>query len=121
MPHETALFSEENGVKILSFVRDAQGNADLDLTRHYFANNLLPDTQGWPRLVIDFTGVVTLDSASLGPLVQKLRDTQDMKGSLALTGITGPALREIFAITRFDKVFAIYPSRAEAISAAALS
>lgn len=115
-PH-AVLFAEENGVKTISFARDERGNADQDQVRHFFANDLLAQTQGWKRLVIDLSGVVSLDSASLGPLVQKLREIQDLKGSLALAGVTSPALREIFALTRFDKVFAIHPTRGEAVAA----
>lgn len=119
MPHDIVTISQEGGVHVIAFNRDERGSADQDQVRFFFANELLIRTQAWPRLVIDLTGVVTLDSSSLGPLVQKLRDTQDVKGSLALTGLVSPALREIFAITRFDKVFAIYPTRAEAVVAAA--
>jgi anti-anti-sigma regulatory factor len=49
--------------------------------------------------------------------VQKLREIQDLKGQLALAGVNSPALKEIFALTRFDKVFPIYATREEAIAA----
>jgi anti-anti-sigma regulatory factor len=42
---------------------------------------------------------------------------QQAGGRLALTGIDSPALEEIFALTRFDKVFPIYKTRAEALAA----
>lgn len=116
---QAVLFAEESGVRTISFARDERGNADQDQVRHFFANDLLPQTQGWKFMVIDLTGVVSLDSASLGPLVQKLREVQDLKGAMALAGVTSPALREIFALTRFDKVFAIHPSRVEAVAAVA--
>jgi anti-anti-sigma regulatory factor len=51
--------------------------------------------------------------------VQKLREIQDFKGVLALSGVHSPALKEIFALTRFDKVFAIYATRDEAVKALA--
>ena len=113
--------AEENGVNILAFVRDERGAADQDRVRFFFAHELLKTTASWQRMVIDLSGVITLDSASLGPLVQKLREIQDLKGSLALTGVSSPALREIFSLTRFDKVFAIHANRAEAISAVSAS
>lgn len=108
---------EENGVHIVSFLHDQQGQANTDLVLSYFAGEFLPGTASYRRLVIDLTGVLSLNSASLGPLVQKLREMHDLDGHLALSGVTSPALKEIFALTRFDKVFPIYATRAEAIAA----
>ena len=113
------LHLEEHGVHTIAFHHDEHGVADGDQVRHYFASDLLKSTVGVRRLVIDLTGIAALDSASLGPLVQKLREIQDLKGHLALAGVTSPALKEIFALTRFDKVFPIYPTRAEALAAVA--
>jgi anti-anti-sigma factor len=117
MSVNTVLLIEENGVHIVSFHRDGQGLANVDLVRTFFASDFLRSTSGLKRLVVDLAGVASLDSASLGPLVQKLREIQELKGQLALSGVESPALREIFALTRFDKVFAIYRTRAEAVSA----
>jgi len=114
------LHLEENGVHIIAFHHDQQGQANTDLVLTYFASQFLTGTTGTTgirRLVIDLSGVLSLNSASLGPLVQKLREIQDLEGQLALCGVTSPALKEIFALTRFDKVFPIYPTRAEAITA----
>lgn len=111
------LHLEENGVRIIAFRHDDQTQANTDLVLAYFANDFLTSTAGHERLVIDLSGVVSLNSASLGPLVQKLRESQESKGRLALTGVTSPALKEIFALTRFDKVFPIFATRAEAIAA----
>jgi len=38
---------------------------------------------------------------------------------MALAGVLAPALREIFALTRFDKVFRLFPTRETAIQALA--
>ena len=113
----TVLKLEDNGVNIIAFHHNQQGQANLDLVRAYFANDFLQSTVNIRRLVIDLSGVTSLDSASLGPLVNKLREIQDTKGQLALSGVTSPALKEIFALTRFDKVFPIYATREEAIAA----
>ncbi len=113
------LHLEEHGVHTVAFHHDEHGVADGDQVRHYFAGDFLKGTVGVRRMVIDLTGIASLDSASLGPLVQKLREIQDLKGHLALAGVTSPALKEIFALTRFDKVFPIYATRAEAVAAVA--
>ncbi len=111
------LHLEENGIHIIAFNHDHQGQANADLVLAYFAGEFLTSTAGVRRLIIDLEGVVSLNSASLGPLVQKLREIQGMEGHLALSGVTSSALKEIFALTRFDKVFPIYTNRAEAIAA----
>ena len=110
---------DDHGIHVLTFRRDELGIADLDQVRHYFAHRFLAETSAYPRLVIDLTGVATLDSACLGPLVQRLRLTQQSGGRLALCGVDSPALEEIFALTRFDKVFAFHKTRTEAVAALA--
>ena len=110
---------EDHGVHVLSFRRDELGNANLDQVRHYFAQRFLDETGDFNRLVIDLAGVATLDSACLGPLVQRLRQTQEQNGRLVLCGVDSPALEEIFSLTRFDKVFPFYKTRSEAITAIA--
>ena len=110
---------EERNVHVLSFRRDELGIANLDQVRHYFAQRFLDETNAFPRLVIDLAGVATLDSACLGPLVQRLRQTQAQEGRLALCGVDSPALEEIFSLTRFDKVFPFYKTRTEAVAALA--
>lgn len=109
----------EGDVRIVSFQRDERGNVPLDAVRAYFATLMLEHTQGWHRVVFDLSGVPALDSAALGPLMQKLREVQAAQGRLVLTGVQAPALREIFALTRFDRVFPIVPNRAAAVAAAA--
>lgn len=112
------LVHQEGGVRVLSFQLDEQGRAPLDPVRRYFASAFLDHTAGWHHLVIDLTGVATLDSSCLGPLVQKLRQVQEAQGRLVLAGVASPALEEIFALTRFDKVFPIVATRAEALALA---
>lgn len=103
--------------QVLSFHQGAFGSAMQDQVRLYFARHFLEHTAGLDRLVIDLGGVEALDSAALGPLVQKLRDINSRGGALALCRVEAPALREIFALTRFDKVFPIFAERAAAVAA----
>ena len=106
-----------DGVHTIAFHRDDGGHVNAEFVRRFFASDLLKATSEMSVLVVDLAGVVSLDSSALGPLVQKLRDVQERQGRMALTGVQSPALREIFALTRFDKVFRIYPTRAEAVRA----
>jgi anti-anti-sigma factor len=109
--------ADENGVHVVAFACDANGSANQDFVRGFFANDFTKSVAKYHWLVVDLSGVISLDSASLGPMVQKLRDVQEHKGKLALAGVASAALREIFALTRFDRVFAIYPTRKEAVAA----
>ncbi len=111
--------AHEGPVHIVSFVRNEQGQIGFEQVRNYMASAMLEHTHGWNRLVLDLSGVPALDSSALGPLVQKLREVQEAQGRLVLTGVEAPALKEIFALTRFDRVFPILPTRALAIATAA--
>ena len=113
------VIEEIEGVRAISFQRDERGQANQEMVRLYFSNEFLRTTQGIRRLVVDLSGVLSLDSAALGPLVQKLREVHELDGRMALAGVNSPALKEIFALTRFDKVFPMYPTRDEAIAALA--
>ncbi len=106
-----------DGIHVISFHRDEHGQINAEFARQFFASDLLTATVYMNLLVVDLAGVPSLDSSALGPLVQKLRDVQERHGRMALAGVQSPAMREIFALTRFDKVFKIYPTRAEAIKA----
>ena len=108
---------EIEGVRAISFQRDERGQANQEMVRLYFANEFLKTNVGVRSLVIDLTGVISLDSAALGPLVQKLREVHEVDGGMALAGVLSPALKEIFALTRFDKVFPMYVTRQEAVTA----
>lgn len=117
MAHVQAV--QDGQVHIVSFIRNELGQVGFDQVRAYFASAMLEHTHGWNRLVLDLAGVPALDSSALGPLVQKLREVQEAHGKLVLTGVEAPALKEIFALTRFDRVFPILPTRALAVAAAA--
>ncbi len=108
--------TDENGIASISFQKDDRGLANQEVVRRYFASEFLKGTADVHFLAVDLSGVQSLDSAALGPLVQKLREVQQHHGRMALAGVNSPALREIFALTRFDKVFDIHPSLREAVA-----
>jgi anti-anti-sigma factor len=95
----------------------AKGVSGPDAARTWIASEFLTATAGVRLLVVDLDGIPALDSAALGPLIQRLREMQANRGRMALCGVTAPALREVFSLTRFDQVFPIYPTPAEAVRA----
>ena len=118
-PISNVLLTRDGPVSVISFAKGEDGHVHLEPVKLYLATRLLEHTAGIDRLVIDLSGVASLDSSCLGPLIQKLRQVQQAKGRLVLTGISSPALEEILALTRFDKVFPILKTRAEAVALAA--
>ena len=116
MAPKPVIDSDIKGVRVVSFPRDGEGMCNLDQVRTFFANDFLGHVTGIRRLIIDLTGVASLDSSCLGPLVQKMREIKEHGGRLVLVGVDAPALQEIFALTRFDKVFPIYKTAAEALT-----
>ena len=58
------------------------------------------------KLLIDFSNVEYLSSAVLGKLVAIHKKVQEGKGHMKLAAIK-PSIREVFKITKLDKVFDI--------------
>jgi anti-anti-sigma factor len=116
MPAKAVIDTDLKGIRVLSFPRDGDGNCNLDQVRNFFANDFLGHVAQVRRLIIDLAGVSSLDSSCLGPLVQKMREIKETSGRLVLVGVDAPALQEIFALTRFDKVFPIYRTVDEGLS-----
>lgn len=70
---------------------------------------------GRARFVIDMTQIAFVDSSGLGALVGVLKRVGN-KGEIVVCGL-GDSVRQMFRITRMDRVFAAYPNRAAAIAA----
>jgi anti-sigma B factor antagonist len=68
-----------------------------------------------PKLVLDFTTVDHLSSAALGMLINANNKVKERNGQLRLTNIK-PQIMEVFVITKLNKLFKIFPSRAEALA-----
>jgi anti-sigma B factor antagonist len=69
---------------------------------------------GAKHVLIDLAGVSFIDSSGLATLVRALKRSRAGKGDLVLAGLR-PAVRKVFDLTRLDKAFDIYSSRAEAV------
>ncbi len=96
IPHERLEYDNVNGVK----------NEIFDLIR-----------QGHTRIVLEMDQVEFMDSKGLGAFLALHRAVAP-DGAIALTGVTEP-IRRMFALTRTDSVFAMYPTQAEALAALA--
>jgi anti-sigma B factor antagonist len=72
--------------------------------------------QGKKRLVLDFQITESIDSTALGALIQVLKSARAKDGELGLASV-GDGVRRVLAITRVDRVFALYATRDAAVSA----
>lgn len=70
---------------------------------------------GRQGLVIDFSGVPYMSSAGLRALMVGAKECKARGGKLAVAGLQ-PIVREVFQISRFDKVIATFASVHEAIA-----
>lgn len=68
---------------------------------------------GYQKIIIDLEQVPFIDSSGLASLVSALRLAREKDGNITLCGIQSQA-QIIFRLTMLDRVFAIYPTVAEA-------
>jgi anti-sigma B factor antagonist len=73
------------------------------------------DRQETPRILISFENVEHLSSAALGTLITLNNKIQNKNGQLRLSEIN-PQIREVFSITKLNKLFQIYDDRDQALS-----
>ncbi|HCB49056.1 MAG: hypothetical protein AMJ56_05245 [Anaerolineae bacterium SG8_19] len=74
--------------------------------------------EGCNRLVIDLSEVTYVNSGGLRCLVTIWRQARDHGGNVVLCNLSD-RISQVFAIVGFDKVFAIYSSRVEALESLA--
>ena len=75
----------------------------------------LADTSYKPKILLNFDQVDYLSSAVIGKLAQFHQKIAEAKGILRMTGIK-PPIKQIFTITRLDKVFQLYDDPVKAIN-----
>jgi anti-sigma B factor antagonist len=74
----------------------------------------LVDDSGRTKLLLNFSNVEYMSSAALGKLITLNKKIQAAGGKLVLCSID-PQIREVFEITRLDKVFVIRGDEQEAL------
>jgi anti-sigma B factor antagonist len=75
---------------------------------------MLVEQSGHHRILINFQKVEYLSSAALGKLIPLRKLIEGVQGKLALSNIDDSIL-EAFKITRFDRIFNIFPDEQEAL------
>jgi anti-anti-sigma factor len=64
---------------------------------------------GKQALILDFAGVEYISSVGLRVLMTAAKQARADDSKLAIAGLQ-PVVAEIFAISRFDRIFSVYPS-----------
>jgi anti-sigma B factor antagonist len=68
------------------------------------------------RVIVNLEKVKYIDSAGVASLVEGLKVSREMKSEFALYGLS-PMTREVLELTRLVKVFEVYNTEEEALSA----
>ena len=73
------------------------------------------DEEATPKMIIKFGNVEHLSSAALGALITVNNRVKGKDGTLCLSEID-TQIREVFAITKLDKIFPIFETTDEAMN-----
>ncbi|HEY5623052.1 MAG TPA: STAS domain-containing protein [Gammaproteobacteria bacterium] len=98
-------------------VRPLEARLDAAAAPHFKASVVTMIQAGEQTILLDLSEVDFIDSSGLGALVSLLK-RMSPAGTLAVCGLRSAALN-MFRLTRMDKVFPIFSSRAEALTALA--
>jgi len=104
----------DNGVAVVVLA----GEVDLYTAPRFKEALFQAIDEGGSLVVVDMSGVSFIDSTALGVLVSGGRRLEQASGALAI-GCPDERIRRILEITGLDTVFGVYPSRGDALAAAA--
>jgi anti-sigma B factor antagonist len=96
------------------YVISLAGEVDLYTAPEFKQQLLEVIGQGGKGVVVDFTDTTFIDSTTLGVLVGGVKRLRTNDGELSLV-CSDRNITKIFEITGLDRVFTIYPTRAEAL------
>jgi anti-sigma B factor antagonist len=99
-----------------SYVISLAGEVDLYTAPEFKQQLLEAIGQGAKHVIVDFSDTTFIDSTTLGVLVGGVKRLRTNDGQLSLV-CSDRNITKIFEITGLDKVFTIYPTREEAVSA----
>lgn len=100
------------GSVLVAKVLDARIGAEVALS---FKNQMLGYIDGNSAIVLDLGAVTFIDSSGLGAIVSSLK-AAGRKSDLVICGARD-TVQSMFKLTRMDKVFRMFPTSEEAVSA----
>jgi anti-sigma B factor antagonist len=99
-----------------AYLISLSGEVDLYTAPDFKQQLLQVIGDGARQVIVDFSQTTFIDSTTLGVLVGGVKRLRPNGGQLSLV-CSDRNITKIFEITGLDKVFAIYPTREEAVSA----
>ncbi len=104
----------QKDIRIVEFtnnkILDEANITDIGQTLIY-----LVDENPAPKILLDFNNVEHLSSAALGMLINLNNKIRQGNGQLRLANIK-PQIKDVFQITKLDKLFKIFENRALALA-----
>lgn len=104
------ILEDRDSVTVLRFDGDLGGSDEADLKKLFV--DLRREAKD--RVVVDMTRVGFMDSTVIGVLVWGMKNLREVGGDYRLFGLT-PAVQRLFAVTRLDHAFRIFPGEEEAV------
>jgi anti-sigma B factor antagonist len=75
----------------------------------------LVDEAGERKMLLNFSNVEYMSSAALGKLINLHKKLTTLNGRLTMCNVI-PQIYEVFAITKLDKIFKIFPNEDDALA-----
>ena len=97
-----------------TYVIALSGEVDLYTAPEFKQQLLEVIGNGAKNVIVDFSSTTFIDSTTLGVLVGGVKRLRPNDGQLSLV-CSDRNITKIFEITGLDRVFTIYPTRAEAL------
>ena len=108
----TVSFREFAAVRIVDVAGDVDLGTSPDLRRALF------DSLGErPRLAVNLRALRYIDSSGIATLIEALKDAQGLGKEFVLFGLS-PAVRDVFHLTHVHRIFRIFDTEEEAVTAA---
>jgi len=106
--------SQHKDIHVVEF-KDSKILDEINITEIGQALGDLVATRDRSKLLLDFANVDHLSSAALGMLINVNNRIKEQNGQLRLSSIR-PQILEVFMITKLNRLFRIFPTRAEALA-----
>lgn len=94
---------------------DIKGELDAKAAPEFKERIMEKINQGFHRVLVNLSDITYLDSAGLGVLVSGLKIATRQNGDLRMWGLQ-EEVRNIFQLTRLNKVFQIYDTEDQAMA-----
>ena len=86
---------------------ELNGEIDLDSSPEVRKTILHETQKKHPKLIVELSGVTYMDSSGIATLVEGLQYSNQYDGQFLIANI-GEGVREVFELSRLDKVFKIF-------------